>query len=211
MAGVTICSDFGAQENKSVTALLPLFPHLFCPMKWWSWMPWSQCFECCILCHSIISLCEPLDNSPPGSSVHGIFQTRILKWVAISSFNGSTWPTDWTHICSVSCIGRQILYHCATWEAQLNVEFKPIFSRFSFTFIKKLFSSSSLSVLRVASFAYLKLLIFLLGILIPACAWFQLVLHPAQHFAWCILHIEEGNGTPLQYSCLENPMDGGAW
>ena len=40
---------------------------------------------------------------------------------------------------------------------------------------------------------------------------FQFVFHPAWHFIWCILHIGEGNGNPLQYSCLENPMDGEAW
>ena len=52
----------------------------------------------------------------------------------------------------------------------LNVEFKPAFSLSSLTFIKRLFSSSSLSAIRVVSSAYLKLLIFLPAILIPACA-----------------------------------------
>ena len=52
----------------------------------------------------------------------------------------------------------------------LNVEFKPTFSCSSFTFIKRLFSSSSLSTIRVVSYAYLRLLIFLLVSLIPACA-----------------------------------------
>ena len=52
----------------------------------------------------------------------------------------------------------------------LNVEIKPTFSLSSFTFIKRLFNSSSLSVIRVMSSAYLRFLIFLPGILIPACA-----------------------------------------
>ena len=52
----------------------------------------------------------------------------------------------------------------------LNVEFKPAFSLSSFTFIKRLFSFSLLSAIRMVSSAYLKLLIFLLAILIPACA-----------------------------------------
>ena len=51
----------------------------------------------------------------------------------------------------------------------LNVEFKPTFSLSSFSFIKRLFSSSSLSAIMVVSSAYLRLLIFLLAILIPAC------------------------------------------
>ena len=50
------------------------------------------------------------------------------------------------------------------------LSFKPAFWLSSFTFIKKLFGSSSLSSMRVVSFAYLRLLIFLLAILIPACA-----------------------------------------
>ena len=36
----------------------------------------------------------PTDCSPPGSTVHGIFQARILEWVAISSSRGSSWPRD---------------------------------------------------------------------------------------------------------------------
>ena len=50
------------------------------------------------------------------------------------------------------------------------LSFKPTFSLSSFTFIKRLFSSSSLSAIRVVSSAYLRLLIFLLAILISACA-----------------------------------------
>ena len=50
------------------------------------------------------------------------------------------------------------------------LSFKPAFSLSSFTFIKRLFSSTSLSVIRVVSSAYLRLLIFLPAILIPACA-----------------------------------------
>ena len=50
------------------------------------------------------------------------------------------------------------------------LSFKPAFSLSSFTFIKRLFSSSSLSAIRVVSSAYLRLLIFLPAILIPACA-----------------------------------------
>ena len=46
-----------------------------------------------------------IDCSPPGSSVHGIFQARILEWVAISYFKGYSRPRDQTHI---SWIGRQI-------------------------------------------------------------------------------------------------------
>ena len=62
---------------------------------------------------SCLTLCNPMDWSQPGSSVHGTFQARILEWVTISSSRGSSLPRGWTH---VSCIDRWILYHWATWE-----------------------------------------------------------------------------------------------
>ena len=65
------------------------------------------------------TLCDPMDCSPPGSSVHGILQARILEWVAIPFSRGSSWPRNQTWVSWVSCIGMWILYHCATWETQL--------------------------------------------------------------------------------------------
>ena len=44
------------------------------------------------------TLCNPMDYSPPGSSVHGILQARIWEWVAMPSSRGSSRPKDWTHI-----------------------------------------------------------------------------------------------------------------
>ena len=57
-----------------------------------------------------------MDCSPPGSSVHGILQARILEWVAISFFTGSSQPRNQT---CVFCIGRCILYRWATWKAHM--------------------------------------------------------------------------------------------
>ena len=54
------------------------------------------------------TLCDPVDCSPLGSSVHGIFQARILEWAAMLSSRGSSQPKDQTW---VSCIGRLVLYH----------------------------------------------------------------------------------------------------
>ena len=62
------------------------------------------------------------------------------------------------------------------------LSFKPAFSLSSFTYNKNLFSSFSLSAIRVVSSAYLRLLIFLPAILIPACA------SSNQHFSWGTLH-----------------------
>ena len=57
---------------------------------------------------SCASLCDAMDWSPLGSSVHGISQARILEWVAISYSWGSSPPRDRT---CISCISRQILYY----------------------------------------------------------------------------------------------------
>ena len=68
------------------------------------------------------ALCDPIDCSPPGSSIRGISQARILEWVAIPFSRESSPPRDWNCISCVSCIGRHILYHCATWEALLTLQ-----------------------------------------------------------------------------------------
>ena len=44
------------------------------------------------------TLCDPIDYSPPGSSVHGILLARILEWIAISSSRGSFQPRDQSHM-----------------------------------------------------------------------------------------------------------------
>ena len=86
---------------------------------------------------------------------------------------------------TVSTVSQSICHEVMRLDAMILVfwmlSMKPTFLLSSFTFIKMLFSSSSLSTMRVVSSEYLSLLIFL-----PQ-SWFQLVLHPAQHFTWCTL------------------------
>ena len=65
---------------------------------------------------SCLTLYHFTDYSPPGSSVHRIFQARIVKWVAICYSRGSSQPRNWTCISCSSCTGRWILSHCANWE-----------------------------------------------------------------------------------------------
>ena len=73
---------------------------------------WCVC--ACVLSRSLcLTLFNPTNCSPPGSSVHGISQVRILEWVAISFSRVSSQLRDWTR---VSCTGGQILYHWATRE-----------------------------------------------------------------------------------------------
>ena len=117
---------------------------------------------CAKLLQSCPTLCNSIDCNPPGFSVHGILQARILEWVAMSSSRRSSWPRDWICNSCVSCISRQLLYH---WGFPRGSEVKA-----------SACNSGDLSS-------------------IPG--WGR---SPGK-----------GNGTPLQYSCLENPMEGGAW
>ena len=124
MAAVTICSDFGAQENK-VGHCFHGFP---------IYLPWSDGTRC----HDLIFL---------------------------------------------------------------NIEFKPNFSLSSFTFIKRLFSSSSLSAIRRVSSAYLRLMIFLRAILIPA--------YPSPSPAHLIIHSAyklNKQGDDIQPWCTSFPI-----
>ena len=58
----------------------------------------------CLVAQSCLTFCDFLDRSPPGSSVHGIFQARIVEWFAISFHRGSSQPRDQTRVSCVSCI-----------------------------------------------------------------------------------------------------------
>ena len=69
------------------------------------------------IAQSCLTLSDPLDCSLPGSSVHGIFQARVLEWVALSFSRRSCQRKNWTWVSCVSCIGRCALYHWATREA----------------------------------------------------------------------------------------------
>ena len=66
----------------------------------------------CLVAQSCLTLCNPVDCSPPGFSVHGILQARILDWVAISSSRGSSRPRDRTRVSCISCTGSWVRYHC---------------------------------------------------------------------------------------------------
>ena len=61
------------------------------------------------LLQSCPTLCDPMDCSPPGSSVHGILQTRILEWVTMPASKGSSPPRDGTRISHLFCLSFLIL------------------------------------------------------------------------------------------------------
>ena len=72
---------------------------------------WSE-----LLVHSCSTLCDLLNCSLQGSSIHGIFQARILEWVAISFSRGSFQPRDWTQVC---CTTGRFFTYWAMREAPL--------------------------------------------------------------------------------------------
>ena len=82
--------------------LNPSFPH--CRQIFTSWakrevpslLKWSEVAQLCP------TLCDPVDCSPPSSSIHGILQARILEWVAISFSRGSSQPRDWTQVSHIA-------------------------------------------------------------------------------------------------------------
>ena len=93
--------------------------HVICSYLWWQLPSWNRTFICvlwdsgvrvcvCSVTHSCLTLCSPMVCSPPGSSVHGILQARILEWVAMPFSRGSSWPRGQAH---TSCIGTQVSYH----------------------------------------------------------------------------------------------------
>ena len=94
---------------------------------WRKFQPfWTVCY-CCLEAKSCLTLCDPIDCSPPGPLSMGYFKQEMLEWVAISSARASSLPRDWTW---VSCISRWILYRWATREALLNSMYACVLSRF---------------------------------------------------------------------------------
>ena len=71
---------------------------------------------------SRLTLCNPMDCSLPGSSVHGIFQTRILEWVTVPFSRGSSQPRDWSQVYRGERFRNNIprnmnyIYLCSGWH-----------------------------------------------------------------------------------------------
>ena len=141
--------------------------------RWWlqPWnkkmlTTWEKSYDqpCEVTCQSCRAFCDPMDCSPPGSSVHGIFQARVLEWGAKC--------VRWVQLCG----SLSILWHSAFFMVQLSHSYMTTGKTIALT--RWTFVGKEVSLF----FNVLSRLV-----------------------------IREGNGNPLQYSCLENPMDGGAW
>ena len=81
----------------------------------WKLCAFNQCAKSLQLC---LTLCDPMDQSPPSFSVHGIHQARVLEWIAIHSSKGSSQPRDQTW---VSC-----LLHWVVGSLPLVPPWKPL-------------------------------------------------------------------------------------
>ena len=106
---------------------------LDCLSSYWFW-------SMCVLldAHLCLILCRPLDSIPPGSSVQGILQARILEWVAISSSRGSSRPSDPTHISCVPCIAGGFFTFWAIEEIPIDSRIIYIFQLQAFWWIEEL-------------------------------------------------------------------------
>ena len=99
---------------------------------------------CVLVAQSYPTLCDPMDCNPPGSSVHEIFQARILEWVAISFSRGSSQPRDRTW---VSCTAGKFFTDWATSNlpGSRDLAFPYRFNQISefklFFFLKLLYSN----------------------------------------------------------------------
>ena len=83
---------------------------------------------------SCLTLCNLLDCSPPGSSVHGVLQARILEWVVMPSSRGSSQPRDRTCVAYISCTG-------ATWNLPKSTPFLSLL--FSTEFMQRIHLQSA--------------------------------------------------------------------
>ena len=80
----------------------------------------SYCY-CCLVAQSCPTLCNPIDYSRPGSSVHGISQARILEWVAILFSRGSSRPRDQTQVYCIAGIFFIKCVHAKSLESFLTL------------------------------------------------------------------------------------------
>ena len=69
----------------------------------YTYVPYDCVCVCVCVSHSIVSdSLRPIDCSPPGSSVHGILQARILEWVSMPFSRVPSWPRDWTQVSRIA-------------------------------------------------------------------------------------------------------------
>ena len=68
---------------------------------WGQYLGWEDLLESEVA-ESCPTLCDPMDCSPPGSSVHGVFQAIVLEWIPFSFSRGYSWLRDWTQVSHIA-------------------------------------------------------------------------------------------------------------
>ena len=124
---------------------------------------------------SHVRVCNPVDHSPPGSSVHGILQVRKLEWAAMPSSRDLPDPGIQPMSLTAPALAGGYFTTSTTWEAPYDPAIPPLY-------------------------IYLKETITL-----------TLIFTTYEVADIYAVSREKAMAPPLQYSCLENPMDGGAW
>ena len=144
------------------------------------------------------TLCDPMDCSLPGSSVHGIFQARILGWVPISFSRRSSWSRDWTWVSHF--VGRPF----TVWATREIQQLKSSEICIVVPYKRRRHWHPTLVLLPGKSHGRRSL--------VGCSPWGRKESNTTEqlHFHFSLSCIGEGHGNPLQCSCLENPRDGGA-
>ena len=134
---------------------------------------------------SCLTLCDPIDGSPPGSAIPGILQARTLEWVAISFSNAWKWKVK---VQSLSCVWLLATPWTTAYQAPPSMGLSR----------QEYWSGVPLPSPKARYYTVLKR---------------ESVSHSViSDSLWPDRHcLREGNGKPLQYSCLEDPRNGGAW
>ena len=153
-----------------------------------AWLSWFSSHCVCERAQSHLTFCDPKDCSPPGSSVYGIFQARVLEWVPLPS------PGD------LLDIARLQFTSVDSWRSQWKLMCVSWYSFFS-SFDVLIYGYSPCSI----SETYF----FLIGVtpMVKIC----LECRRTRFSPWVRKIPWRRKWQPLQYSCLENPMDRGAW
>ena len=144
------------------------------------------------------TLCNPMDHTLPDDSVPGFLQNRMLEWVAMPSSRGSSHP----RIEPSSLVWPQLAGGFFTTSTTSPIHLVPKHSLWPFP--EKAMAPHS-STLAWKSHGWRSLV----GCSPWGCE--ELDTTGRLHFHFSLSCIGEGNGNPLQCSCLENPRDGGAW
>ena len=167
------------------------------------------CVLCAQLLQSCLTVCNPMDYSPPDSSVHGIFQARRLEWVAMPSSRGSSWPRDQIHVSCVACTAGRFL----TTEPPGSPFYCPFlqnimwFPKIHATF--KIKYSSNYSMAHTQLRSYLSLPMFFLRRFLMVCglangSFVCLLISPSNSCLQAILsqQVEEGGDLELAKTYL---------